>query len=270
MSGVATLIERNQYGSVVRSYLLTQASSNTSVGVNWSASAGSNSDDTLVWQELHTTITSTNSTGTYHFNVSITTFGASVRGRIDLGNIEITPRSLETAVKVSGYQYLDASNTLSLRVFCAYGTVGYRTQLGGIASGHSLSRVYVTIDDAAQRLANETSHNGTNLNVSISGWQILSGLRTSISKTVTGYMLNDKFGTNWDVIYSDVTLPSPESLEPQYTLFRISMGTGSSTINDTEPDAETPFAPIGEPNTASVAAPLSCILLFALLAHFLL
>lgn len=270
MSGVSTLIERNQYGSVVRSFLLTQASSNTSVGVNWASFAGSNSDDTLVWRELRTSITASNSTSTFTFNVSITTFGASVRGRIDLGNIEITPRSLETAVKVSGYQYLDASNTLSLRVFCAYGTVGYRTQLGGIASGHSLARVYVSIDDEAQRLSNDTSHSGTNMSVSISAWQILSGLRTSVSKSVMGYMLNDKFGTNWDVIYSDVTLPCPESLEPQYSLFRISMGTGSSTINDTEPDTEIPNYPIHEPAAASTAAPLLCIVILALLAQLLL
>lgn len=272
LSGITTLIERNKNGAVVRSFSLSQASSNASVGVSWDAFDGSNLDDSLIWHSLNTTITATKAYGTFTFGVTITTFSAAVRGTIDLGDIEISPRSLKTAVKVSNYQYLESTNTLSLRVFCAYGTLNYRVTDGYISSGYGLDRVFVDIDDSAIRLPNDTARVGTGMNVSVSEWQILPGLRSPIAQSFNGYLLTGRFGSNWDVLYSDITLPAPNSLEPQNTIFTLSMGSSSTLSNSSEPNDPLVLPPgfQDSPSSASFTDPIPCILLFTLLASLLL
>lgn len=258
-SGLSTLIERNRNGAVVRSFSLSQATSNTSVGVYWDVFYGRNDDETLYWQELNTTISGTRPSGTFHFSISLINFASAIRGRIDVANMAITPRSIETAIKISDYQYLDATNTLSIRVFSAYGTNNYKVERGQISSGTAIDRVYFAIDETAQRLPNNTAISGTPLPVSISAWQILPGLRTPIAQSFTGNLLTDRYGASWDVLYSDITLPAPNSLDPQHSLLSLSMGNGATPSNATGPSAP------GAPSSAPHLYPASCILLLALL-----
>lgn len=258
----------------MRSFQLAQASSTNAVGLEWFNFYGSNADETLRWLELNTSIVTDHHEGQMTFRISIIQFTSAIRGKIDLGYNDISPRIFKTSIKITGYRYLDLQNTLSIRVLCGYGSSSYSLKGGQISSGNGIGRVFVNLDETAQLLTDETALDGTPENVSHSDWQISPGLRNAISSSPIGNMLTAKFGPKWDVRFADVTFADPSSMGPQHILYTISTGNGFELTPAPE-DTTAPKQTIRQPQYSSSPSSastlrfsLSCILLFALFALF--
>lgn len=204
-SAVTAMFEKNADGFVVRPFILAEIISNNDAGVNWTMSTGQDVSGDLRWVEMFTMLPNYNNIT--FFRIEITWFYSAVRGQICLGNANLSPRMIESVVRVSGYEYQHPNNSLTLRFAVAHSSNSYTASVGEVTSGVNMTRVYTSLSPTAQLPPNPFAMNGTLVNVTVADWQSSSGLRNFISNSNVGPLLNDAFSSNWDVRYADVSLP---------------------------------------------------------------
>jgi hypothetical protein len=261
-TGFTTLIERDALGNVVRSLALAQSTSNTSAGVDWEVEYGSSS--LLSWLNMSTRVRIAPNNC---FKVEIIWFLSSVMGQLDIGSTDISPRTIESVIRISHYPYLNASNTLSLRVVCAYDTLDSQQNLGNITSGTGLNQLYFRLGATYQTPMAPYQKNGPEFNATISNWQSSAGLRTAISNSFVGGLLNERFGGTWDVQIADVTFRPgvPHIIYDPTTGSSFSISSPSS-LNNPDEDPETGPSSGSGASTGKLASLSLLMALMALMA----
>lgn len=255
-----SLIERDNAGQLVKSYSFTQAFSNASAGTNWDLSSGSNPNGTLQWVQFSTAIPVSPSTLDV-FYVDVIWLSTEVVGQTDLADAPVSPRSISAFIKVRGYRYDSPDNSLSVRVLCAHQSTSFSETRDVISVGNGLSQLFLWLDPEAQILSNPDNWVGTTSNVTSTGWQSSPGLRTAVLHSTVGDMLSTKFGVDWDVRVTDI------SIFPDGTgdfIYSFILGSGDAFQPPTAPISNPSEEPHSASTTPSIAPSLllsSCIIM---------
>jgi hypothetical protein len=181
-------------------------------------------------------------TGNGGGSVSITFAVSSVLGVLDLGSTPITPRSLETIIRIDNYNYQRNTNSLSLRVLVATGS-GTVANVGSVALGGGLSKVYFELKNQAQIATSATVYTGNSVNVVINAWSDTSLTTYQLPQAVQT-QLQSKFSGAWDVKTTDVKFPA----NTQHIIYDPTMASGPT------------------PSSALALAPTALMMLLAVVA----
>lgn len=141
------LAERNSADTLVTAYGLGGSGSNQNA--SWSTSLGQSSDGNLHYFQMDTDLQSA-VTGSW-FHVTIYWYLSAVVGQIDLGDTTVTPRVLESIVKITNYPYAATGNYLVLGVAALYDNTSFSYTYNNVSSGSDgLSGLYVNVSSVCQ------------------------------------------------------------------------------------------------------------------------
>lgn len=182
------------------------------LNTDWNVDVGSNGD--LYYLNMNATLTN-NVTGT-SFQLGLSYFMSAVVGSIDLGNTLITPRMVESVVRVNGYQYAAPGNYLTLDVAAAYNDQAFNTSTKGVVfSGSSLEMVYVKMANVCQITTSTNDRSGYSASVSVSEWDSSSAfallVKSAVSSTSLGTFLSSRFDTAWGLSVASIDFPAGAS-----------------------------------------------------------
>lgn len=219
------LSEVDQNGAEVATYSLGDDTS-----VNWAVSYNFSGD--LKYFTLEATMNLANGASSDPFYVEITFFLSQVRGMIDLANTTITPRMLESTVRISNYTYANANNNLRLKVLAAHGdlkAVGTKY----VQAGSGLEEIYIRLSGECQVVSDRHALFGETHDVTISGWTKATNLKRVINKTHAKQYLDIKYSSNWDIHMATVDFPAGVSnviYDPTLGAGTTKAATGASSL----------------------------------------
>jgi len=194
------LSEVDQNGNDVAVYSLGDDDS-----VNWAVSYNFTGD--LKYFTLEATMDLQNGASQDPFYIEITFFLSQVKGMIDLANTTITPRVLESTVRISNYTYANSNNNLRLKVIAAHGdlkAVGTKK----IQAGSGLEGLYISLSGECQVVDNRHDLSGDVRSVAVSAWTKATNLKRIINRTHAKQYLDIKYSSNWDIHIASVDFPA--------------------------------------------------------------
>ena len=142
------------------------------------------------------------------FFLEVTWFISQVTGMVNLGNTTITPRMIESVIRISNYTYANEDNHLRLKILAAHGGIQVSAQGNTLETGEGLEKMYVRLATTCHVVPNGRAFWGIPHGVVVSAWKRAQNLKQLILKSRAKNYLNAKWGSNWDVMVATVDFPA--------------------------------------------------------------
>lgn len=198
------LDEVDASGAVVFSYNIFSEG----LDVDWQVSAGSNTN--LRWAELNTELNLRASTDA-SFDIAVTFFLSNVVGRLNVAGTVMTPRNLESVIRISNYRYAAATNKLVLHMAVAHGQTQFSASGNKISTGQNLEQIYVQLASNCRVSSDPEAMDGDEKSVTLGSWSSNSTVKSIIGSSAFNSYLQSKFQSNWNIRTITITFPANAS-----------------------------------------------------------
>lgn len=212
------LDEIDASGAIVHTYWL----GTNGVNIDWSVEVSTATN--LRWTELNATLDARGNAGNGQFGLSVTFFLSNVVGQLNVGGTVMTPRSIESVIRITNYVYANATNKLVLYLAAAHGQSNFSASGDIISTGELLEQVYVQLAATCQIAASANVMVGDDRAVVTSSWSSNSTIKSLIQGSDFYAYLNSKFSNNWDIRTINITFPANAS----NIIYDPTLGTGRS------------------------------------------
>jgi len=211
-----SLEETTPNGTLVNTLSLKWATPIIETGITWAQTDVDSSDGTLNYVTYNGTDSNSNT------KVSITFLISSVAGILNQ-NVQISPKSLESVVAISGYPYKNAANSLSLVI--GVGTGGVNGTLSGDTIYASGSNVYFSLSD-------KVSVGGSLVGASISGYSN-GNIDEQVDISSFKSQLQGRYNSDWTFNLVKVTFPAGAD----NIVYDPAVGSGNSPLSSSSSSA---------------------------------
>ena len=213
------LNEIDASGAIVHTYWL----GGNLADIDWAVDVSSSTN--LRWAELNATLDARGNSGNGQFGLSIAFFLSNVIGKLNIGDTVMTPRSIESIIRITDYVYANATNKLVLFMAAAHGQSNFSASGDIITTGALLEQVYVQLAASCQVAASANVMTGENRAVVTSSWSSNSTIKDLIQGSDFYASINAKFNNNWDIRTINITFPANAS----NIIYDPTLGSGRST-----------------------------------------
>lgn len=217
------LDEVDASGNVVFTYWLGGNLAN----IDWSLDVSSSTN--LKWAELTSSLNIRGNVSVDQFDLSVTFFLSNVVGQLNVGATIMTPRSIESVIRITDYVYASATNKLVLHMAVAHGQTKFNAEGDFITTGSELQQIYVQLASSCQVAASASALSGDNQAVVTGSWSTNSTLKDLIFASAGDFYasLNSKFNADWDIRSISITFPANAT----HIIYDPTLGAGKSTTD---------------------------------------
>lgn len=207
--------------------------------LSWNTQSGNSND--LKWFEMDTSFdVRGDGIANGQFKFVSTWFLANVVGTIDYANTVLTPRALESVIRIADYPYANAANKLVLYLGVAHGESSFSASGSKISTGQALQQVYVQLAGDCKVVVDRNAKDGDSRSVSISAWSSNDAeVKDIFHNSEYRVHLQSKFNANWDVSRITVTFPANAS----NIVYDPTLAAGASTSANPPSSDASAFAP---------------------------